>query len=52
MMGFRAGLMQPSTSCSAWRATLRRLVFEAAVGRWLVRLEERVQPRSEPKGVA
>ncbi len=30
----------------------RRLVFEAAVSRWLVRLEERVQPRSEPKGVA
>ncbi|MDP9381521.1 MAG: zinc ribbon domain-containing protein [Chloroflexota bacterium] len=30
----------------------RRLVFEAAVSRWLVRLKERVQPRSEPKGVA
>ncbi len=30
----------------------RRLVFEAAVSRWLVRLEERVQPRSEPKGAA
>ncbi len=29
-----------------------RLVFEAAVSRWLVRLEERMQPRSEPEGVA
>ena len=30
----------------------RRLVFEAAVSRWLVKLEERVQPQPEPTRVA
>jgi hypothetical protein len=30
----------------------RRLVFEAAVRRWLAKIEERVQPRPEPTGVA
>ena len=30
----------------------RRLMFEAAVGRWLGRLEGRMQPRSAPTGEA
>ena len=30
----------------------RRLLFEAAVGRWLGRLEGRMQPRSAPAGEA
>ena len=30
----------------------RQLVFEAAVRRWLVKLEERVQPRPQPTALA
>lgn len=37
---------------SVFNADARRVVFEAAVIRWLVKLEERVQPRPEPTGVA
>ncbi len=33
-------------------ADARRLVFEAAVGRWLVRLEEQIQSHPEPTKVA
>lgn len=37
---------------SVLNADARRLVFEAAVSRWLVKLEERVQPQPEPTRVA
>lgn len=37
---------------SLLNADARRLVFEAAVRRWLAKLEERVQPRQEPTEVA
>ena len=37
---------------SMYNVDARPLVFEAAVRRWLVKLEERVQPHPEPTGVA
>ena len=37
---------------SVLNADDRRLVFEAAVRKWLAKLEERVQPEPEPTGVA
>lgn len=37
---------------SLFNTDTRGLVFEAAVRRWLVKLEERVQPQPEPAGVA
>ena len=39
-------------SLSHLDADARRLVFEAAVGRWLVRLEERMRSHPEPTRVA
>ncbi len=39
-------------SMSLLNADARRLVFETAVGRWLVRLEERMQSRPAPTKVA
>jgi len=37
---------------SLLNADARQLVFEAAVGRWLAKLEERVQPRLQPSELA
>lgn len=39
-------------SLSLLNADARRLVIEAAVRRWLAKIEERVQPQPQPTGLA
>ena len=39
-------------SLSLLNADARRLVIEAAVRRWLAKIEERVQSQPQPTGVA
>ena len=54
--GIEEGLKCPECghldSLSRLNADARRLVFEAAIGRWLARLEERMRSRPAPTKVA